>query len=86
MRRFLYTILISTLIFAGCSSQNNDNAQQTYVPDLKDDFYESVNYTRLAGWVIPENEKSKSTFTIMDDNVQERLNNITQHLLIISLH
>ena len=57
MRRFLYTILISILIFTGCSSQNNDNAQQTYVPDLKDDFYESVNYTRLAGWVIPENGK-----------------------------
>ncbi len=85
MRRFLYTILISILIFAGCSSQNN-NTQQTYVPDLKDDFYEAVNYAALSSWVIPENEKSKSTFTIMDDNVQERLNNITQHLLIISLH
>lgn len=80
MYKFLYTILIFIVIFAGCSSQNN-NTQQTYVPDLKDDFYEAVNYAALSSWVIPENEKSKSVFTIMDDNIKERLKNITQQLV-----
>ena len=60
----------------GCANEKDNNTSAAAAPDLKDDFYESVNYDQLSSWVISADESSISHFTKMIDTNYERLNGL----------
>ena len=74
MKKILYALTAALLLMYGCANEKDNNTSAAAAPDLKDDFYESVNYDQLSSWVISADESSISHFTKMIDTNYERLN------------
>ena len=77
MKKILYALTAALLLMYGCANEKDNNTSAA-APDLKDDFYESVNYDQLSSWVISADESSISHFTKMIDTNYERLNSLIQ--------
>lgn len=78
MKKILYALTAALLLMYGCANEKDNNTSAAAAPDLKDDFYESVNYDQLSSWVISADESSISHFTKMIDTNYERLNDLMQ--------
>lgn len=78
MKKILYALTAALLLMYGCANEKDNNTSAAAAPDLKDDFYESVNYDQLSSWVISADESSISHFTKMIDTNYERLNGLMQ--------
>ncbi len=78
MKKILYAFTAALLLMYGCANEKDNNTSAAAAPDLKDDFYESVNYDQLSSWVISADESSISHFTKMIDTNYERLNDLMQ--------
>ena len=78
MKKILYALTAALLLMYGCANEKDNNTSAAAAPDLKDDFYESVNYDQLSSWVISADELSTSHFTKMIDTNYERLNSLIQ--------
>lgn len=78
MKKILYVFIAALLFMYGCANEKENNGAVSAAPDLKDDFYESVNYDQLSSWVIAADESSISHFTNMIDTNYERLNDLIQ--------
>ena len=78
MKKILYALTAALLLMYGCANEKDNNTSAAVAPDLKDDFYESVNYDQLSSWVISADESSISHFTKMIDTNYERLNSLIQ--------
>ncbi len=78
MKKILYALTAALLLMYGCANEKDNNTSAAAAPDLKDDFYESVNYDQLSSWVISADESSISHFTKMIDTNYERLNGLIQ--------
>lgn len=78
MKKILYALTAALLLMYGCANEKDNNTSAAAAPDLKDDFYESVNYDQLSSWVISADESSISHFTKMIDTNYERLNCLMQ--------
>ena len=78
MKKILYALTAALLLMYGCANEKDNNTSAAVAPDLKDDFYESVNYDQLSSWVISADESSISHFTKMIDTNYERLNCLIQ--------
>lgn len=78
MKKILYALTAALLLMYGCANEKDNNTSAAAAPDLKDDFYESVNYDQLSSWVISADESSISHFTKMIDTNYERLNSLIQ--------
>lgn len=78
MKKLLYVFIAALLFMYGCANEKENNGAVSAAPDLKDDFYESVNYDQLSSWVIAADESSISHFTNMIDTNYERLNDLIQ--------
>lgn len=78
MKKILYALTAALLLMYGCANEKDNNTSAAAAPDLKDDFYESVNYNQLSSWVISADESSISHFTKMIDTNYERLNGLIQ--------
>ena len=78
MKKILYVLTAALLLMYGCANEKDNNTSAAAAPDLKDDFYESVNYDQLSSWVIPADKSSISHFTNMIDTNYERLNGLMQ--------
>lgn len=76
MKKLLYVFIAALLLMYGCANEEDNNTSSVSAPDLKDDFYESVNYNKLSSWVIPADKSSISHFTNMIDTNYERLNGL----------
>lgn len=76
MKKILYALTAALLLMYGCANEKDNNTSAAAAPDLKDDFYESVNYDQLSSWVISADESSISHFTKMIDTNYERLNGL----------
>ena len=76
MKKILYALTAALLLMYGCANEKDNNTSAAAAPDLKDDFYESVNYDQLSSWVISADESSISHFTKMIDTNYERLNSL----------
>ena len=76
MKKILYALTAALLLMYGCANEKDNNTSAAVAPDLKDDFYESVNYDQLSSWVISADESSISHFTKMIDTNYERLNGL----------
>lgn len=76
MKKILYALTAALLLMYGCANEKDNNTSAAAAPDLKDDFYESVNYDQLSSWVISVDESSISHFTKMIDTNYERLNGL----------
>ena len=74
MKKILYALTAALLLMYGCANEKDNKTSAAAPPDLKDDFYESVNYDQLSSWVISADESSISHFTKMIDTNYERLN------------
>ena len=71
--------MTALLLLYGCANESSDNKNiQTSAPDLKDDFYESVNYEQLSSWVIPADKSGISHFNNFQDINYDRLNTLIQ--------
>lgn len=82
MKKILYALTAALLLMYGCANEKDNNTSAAVAPDLKDDFYESVNYDQLSSWVISADESSISHFTKMIDTNYERLNDIIQQAVL----
>ena len=78
MKKILYALTAALLLMYGCANEKDNNTSAAVAPDLKDDFYESVNYDQLSSWVISADESSISHFTKMIDTNYDRLNSLIQ--------
>lgn len=78
MKKVLYALTAALLLMYGCANEKDNNTSAAAAPDLKDDFYESVNYDQLSSWVISADESSISHFTKMIDTNYDRLNSLIQ--------
>lgn len=78
MKKILYVFIAALLFMYGCANEKENNGAVSAAPDLKDDFYESVNHEQLSSWVIAADESSISHFTNMLDTNYERLNDLMQ--------
>ncbi len=78
MKKILYVLTAALLLMYGCANEKDNNTSAAAAPDLKDDFYESVNYDQLSSWVIPADKSSISHLTNMIDTNYERLNGLMQ--------
>lgn len=78
MKKILYVLTAALLLMYGCANEKDNNTSAAAAPDLKDDFYESVNYDQLSSWVIPADKESISHLTNMIDTNYERLNDLIQ--------
>lgn len=78
MKKILYVLTAALLLMYGCANEKDNNTSAAAAPDLKDDFYESVNYDQLSSWVIPADKSSISHLTNMIDTNYERLNDLIQ--------
>lgn len=78
MKKILYVFIAALLFMYGCANEKENNGAVSAAPDLKDDFYESVNHEQLSSWVIAADESSISHFTNMLDTNYERLNGLMQ--------
>ncbi len=78
MKKILYVLTATLLLMYGCANEKDNNTSAAAAPDLKDDFYESVNYNQLSSWVIPADKSSISHLTNMIDTNYERLNGLIQ--------
>lgn len=78
MKKILYVLTAALLLMYGCANEKDNNTSAAAAPDLKDDFYESVNYDQLSSWVIPADKSSISHLTNMIDTNYERLNGLIQ--------
>lgn len=78
MKKILYVLTAALLLMYGCANEKDNNTSAAAAPDLKDDFYESVNYDQLSSWVIPADKESISHLTNMIDTNYERLNGLIQ--------
>ena len=76
MKKILYALTAALLLMYGCANETGKSTVSSAAPDLKDDFYESVNYDQLSSWVISADESSISHFTKMIDTNYERLNGL----------
>ena len=82
MKKILYVLTAALLLMYGCANEKDNNTSAAAAPDLKDDFYESVNYDQLSSWVISADESSISHFTKMIDTNYERLNCLMQQAVL----
>lgn len=82
MKKLLYVFITALLFVYGCTDEKENNTAATVIPDLKDDFYESVNYKQLSSWVIPADKSAVSNFTNMSDINYDRLNNLIQQAVL----
>lgn len=79
MKKIFYVFMTALLLLYGCANESSDNKNiQTSAPDLKDDFYESVNYEQLSSWVIPADKSGISHFNNFQDINYDRLNTLIQ--------
>lgn len=78
MKKLLYVFIAALLFMYGCANEKENNGAVSAAPDLKDDFYESVNHEQLSSWVIAADESSVSHFSNMLDTNYERLNGLMQ--------
>lgn len=78
MKKILYVLTAALLLMYGCANEKDNNTSAAAAPDLKDDFYESVNYDQLSSWVIPADKSSISHLTNMIDTNYGRLNGLIQ--------
>lgn len=78
MKKILYVFIAALLFMYGCANEKENNGAVSAAPDLKDDFYESVNHEQLSSWVIAADESSISHFTNMLDTNYKRLNGLMQ--------
>lgn len=78
MKKLLYVFIAALLFMYGCANEKENNGAVSAAPDLKDDFYESINHEQLSSWVIAADESSISHFTNMLDTNYERLNDLMQ--------
>lgn len=78
MKKILYALTAALLLMYGCANETGKSTVLSAAPDLKDDFYESVNYDQLSSWVISADESSISHFTKMIDTNYKRLNSLIQ--------
>lgn len=82
MKKILYALTAALLLMYGCANEKDNNTSAAVAPDLKDDFYESVNYDQLSSWVISADESSISHFTKMIDTNYERLNSLIKQAVL----
>ena len=82
MKKILYALTAALLLMYGCANEKDNNTSAAAAPDLKDDFYESVNYDQLSSWVISADESSISHFTKMIDTNYERLNGLIKQAVL----
>ena len=82
MKKVLYALTAALLLMYGCANEKDNNTSAAAAPDLKDDFYESVNYDQLSSWVISADESSISHFTKMIDTNYDRLNSLIQQAVL----
>lgn len=82
MKKILYALTAALLLMYGCANEKDNNTSAAAAPDLKDDFYESVNYDQLSSWVISADESSISHFTKMIDTNYDRLNSLIQQAVL----
>lgn len=85
MKKILYVLTAALLLMYGCANEKDNNTSAAAAPDLKDDFYESVNYDQLSSWVIPADKSSISHLTNMIDTNYERLNGLIQQAVSSNL-
>lgn len=78
MKKLLYVFIAALLFMYGCANEKENNGAVSAAPDLKDDFYESVNHEQLSSWVIAADESSVSHFSNMLDTNYKRLNGLMQ--------
>lgn len=76
-----YSLLPAQISFAADSATSTStaagaSAAEEAAPDLKDDFYEAINYEQLNEWEIPSVWPSIDNFYILDNMNQRRLNDI----------
>lgn len=81
MKKFIiFTLLIfSSILFISCSNSKSGNSTPTV--NLKDDFYEAVNYELLSSWTIPADKPAINHFSNLEDIVSERVNVIIKQVL-----
>lgn len=74
---FIFTLLIfSSILFISCSNSKSGNSTPTV--NLKDDFYEAVNYELLSSWTIPADKPAINHFSNLEDIVSKRVNGIIE--------
>lgn len=74
---FIFTLLIfSSILFISCSNSKSGNSTPTV--NLKNDFYEAVNYELLSSWTIPADKPAINHFSNLEDIVSERINGIIE--------
>lgn len=74
---FIFTLLIfSSILFISCSNSKSGNSTPTV--NLKNDFYEAVNYELLSSWTIPADKPAINHFSNLEDIVSERVNGIIE--------
>ena len=74
---FIFTLLIfSSILFISCSNSKSGNSTPTV--NLKDDFYEAVNYEQLSSWTIPADKPAINHFSNLEDIVSDRLNGLIE--------
>lgn len=77
---FIFTLLIfSSILFISCSNSKSENSTPTV--NLKNDFYEAVNYELLSSWTIPADKPAINHFSNLEDIVSERVNGIIKQVL-----
>ena len=77
---FIFTLLIfSSILFISCSNSKSGNSTPTV--NLKNDFYEAVNYELLSSWTIPADKPAINHFSNLEDIVSERVNGIIEQVL-----
>lgn len=81
MKKFIiFTLLIfSSILFISCSNSKSGNSTPTV--NLKNDFYEAVNYELLSSWTIPADKPAINHFSNLEDIVSERVNGIIEQVL-----
>ena len=81
MKKFIiFTLLIfSSILFISCSNSKSGNSTPTV--NLKNDFYEAVNYELLSSWTIPADKPAINHFSNLEDIVSERVNGIIKQVL-----
>lgn len=82
MKRYLYVFFTALLLLYGCANESKNNGDTLQAPNLKDDFYSSVNYSRLSSWVIPADKSNISNFSIINDVNYNNLNNLIQQAVL----
>ena len=74
---FIFTLLIfSSILFISCSNSKSGNSTPTV--NLKNDFYEAVNYELLSSWTIPADKPAINHFSNLEDIVSDRLNGLIE--------